>query len=234
MSQDSTIAKLIERQMRNWEIARQQRPRADQDQPERQVADFVTISREVASGGYAVADLLGKRLNWPVFDKEILQHMAGDDALRRRLYENLDERDTNWLESVLRWLLQGDFRKEDYFHRLSETVLALTRQGPAIFLGRGADLILPQDRGLRVRLFAPQDLRIREFARRQKCDEKAAQAQIKRIRLDREIFIRNHFHQGEPHDPTRFDVHLNLGRLTHADAVELIVAALRLRGAGVQ
>ena len=229
MSTDSNIARIVERQMRNWEIARQQHPQVEHDKDQQQVHDFVTISREVATGGAAVATRLGERLGWPVFDKEILQHMAGDDQVRTRLYEKLDERDTNWLESALHWLLQGEFRIEDYFHRLSETVLALARQGPAILLGRGADLILPKSRGLRVRLLAPEEDRVSEYARRHQCDEKTARDQIERTAHERAEFTRRHF--GKAADElTRFDLVLNLGRLSHDDAVELIVTALRLRG----
>jgi cytidylate kinase len=159
--------------------------------------------------------------------------MAGDDQVRARLYEKMDERDTSWLESVLRWLLQGEFRKEDYFHRLSETVLALARQGPAIFLGRGMDFILPQDRGLRVRLLAPEETCIREYARQNQCDEKSAQARIERIERERAEFIRQCFGKTKA-DPLRFDLILNLGRVSQDDAVELIVKALRLRGVSVK
>jgi hypothetical protein len=203
MPPDSEIAKLVERQMRNWEIARQQCPEFEQDPEQKQVEDFVTISRQVASGGYVVAQLLGQRLGWPVFDKEILHHMA------------------------------GDFRKEDYFHRLSEAVLALARQGPAVFLGRGADCILPQDRGLRVRLLAPQEARVREFARRGHCDQKAAQARIAETERERDEFFRNHFNTTR-FDLTRFDLLINLGRVSHDHAVELIITALHLRGAKSQ
>ncbi|MFQ5807030.1 MAG: AAA family ATPase [Phycisphaerae bacterium] len=231
MPSDSTTAKLVEKQMRNWEIARQQRPQVERDQGQKQVEDFVTISREVAAGGYAVAEQLGRRLGWPVFDKEILQYMAGDNQVRARLYEKMDERDTNWLESVLRWLLQGEFRKEDYFHRLSEAVLALARQGPAVFLGRCADLILPADRGLRVRLLAPEETRVREHARRNRCDEKTARAQIEHIEHERAEFCRRVFGPDRAACPTRFDLTLNLGRVSQNDAVELIVTTLRLRGA---
>ncbi len=233
MPADSTVAKLVEKQMRNWEIARQQRLDVEDRRREKEVEDFMTISRAVGSRGTEVAQRLAERLGWPLFDKEILQHMAGDDHVRARLYEKMDERDTGWLESVLRWVLQGEFRKEDYFHRLSEAVLALARQGPAIFLGRGADLILPQKRGLRVRLVAREEDRIREYARQNQCAEDAARAQIARIEHERAEFVRRFFGKAKA-DPTRFDLLINLGRVSQNDAVELILTALRLRTGGSQ
>ena len=229
MHPDSATAKLVEKQMRNWEITRQQRLDVEKEvRHERQVADFITVSRAVGSTGTQVAQQLAERLGWPLFDKEILQHMAGDDHVRARLYEDMDERDTNWLESALRWLLQGEFRTEDYFYRLSETVLALARQGPAIFLGRGVDFVLPPDRGLRVRFLAPETTRISEFARQNQCDERAAQARIEEIERERTEYVRRYFGKVKA-DPARFDLLINLGRVSQDEAVELVLTALRLR-----
>ncbi len=228
MSADVTLARAVEKQMRNWEIARQQRLGIEREEEKPEVQEFVTISRRAGSAGNEIARKLGQRLGWPVFDREILQHMAEDDQVRARLYENMDERDTTWLESVLRWVLHGEFRKEDYFHRLSETVLALARQGPAVFLGRGADLILPKDRGLRVRLFAPEADRVRDFAATHNCDEKTAREQIRALDAEREDFIRNHFGV-DPTDMSRFDLIVNVARLSPDQAVEIIAAGLRAR-----
>ena len=229
MPADSNIAKLVERQVRNWEITRQQRLEVEEDRLEKQVADFVTVSRAVGSAGDQVAMQLADRLGWPCFDKEILQHMAADDQVRTRLYEKMDQRDTSWLESVLRWVLQGEFRREDYAHRLSETILTLARQGPAVFLGRGADFILPQDRGLRVRLLAPREACISGFFQQNQCDEKAARSRIEQIEGERKEFFRNQFGKVKA-DPTRFDLLLNLDRVSHDEAIELILTALQLRG----
>ena len=74
-----------------------------------------------------------------------------------------------------------------------ESVLALARQGPAIFLGRAADLILPHDRGLRVRLLAPEETRVSEHARQGGCDEDAARTSIGTVEQERTDFIRHHF-----------------------------------------
>jgi len=232
MSSDSTVAKLVEKQMRNWEIARQQRFELEEGQPQAPVAHFVTVSQAVGSTGEQVARQLAERLGWPLFDKEILQHMAGDDQVRTRLYEKMDERDTNWLQHMIRNLLQGEYRKEDYFYRLSEAVLALARQGPAVFVGRGADFVLPQDRGLRVRFLAPHEARVATYAQQNQCDRQTARTEIARAEREREVFFRRCF--GKPKaDPTRFDLLINLGRMSPDEAIAVILAALRLRGVPV-
>ncbi len=223
------IARLIEKQMRIWELARAQRPEPEKAEPDRQVEDFVAISRMVGAGGHLIAAELSERLGWPVFDRELMQAMAGDDQVRARLYESLDERDRGWLEDSLRWALQDEFRKDDYAQRLSETILAVARQGHAIFLGRGADLVLPRERGLRVHLVAPQDVCVRRYAQRTNITEAAAKAEVERIQQERDDFLRRRFGPATD-EPARHDMVLDAGRFTIEQVVELICAALKIRG----
>jgi len=224
----SDVARIVERQMRNWELARAQRLEPEPGLHPPEVVDFVTLSRAVASGGTEVATLLGERLGWPVFDKEILRAMAGDDQVRAKIYEALDERDVSWLEATLRVLIRGEFHKDDYFHRLTETILALARRGPAIFLGRAADLILPRDRGLRVRIIGSLERRAERFAVQNNITTSLALAEIERLDRERADFRRSHF---GPHanDVTCYDLMLNLDRLRIEEAVDLILLALRMR-----
>lgn len=229
MTTEPSIAKLLEKQMRNWEIARQQRVEEQKPQAELMVEEFITISRAVGAGGKQIAEKLSEKLGWPLFDREILQMMAENDDARTRLYEKMDERDTSWLESVLRWMLQGELRKEDYYYRLYETVLALARQSPAIFLGRGADLILPQGRGIRLAFFASRPSRVRNYAQSHAVDEKFAAVEVERIGRQRDEFVRRNFNV-EPNDMSRFDLQFNLDRVSTDNALALILDLMKRRG----
>lgn len=225
----SDLAKIVEKQMRNWELSRSQQHKPKPTEPAREVEDFVTISRMVGAGGRQTAMQLGERLDWPVFDREILQTMAGDDQVRTRLYEWLDERDLGWIEDTLRWLLEGEFRKDDYFRRLSETVLAIARQGRAIFLGRGADLLLPRERGLRVHLVASREVCVHRLAQRNNISDALASAEVDRIHRERTDFVRGQFGTAAA-EITRHDLMLNTERFSTPEVVELICHALRVRG----
>jgi cytidylate kinase len=215
--------RMVEHQMRNWELAKSQRldvgPEAS-----RRVSDFICLSREVGAGAGQIAELVSKRLGWPVFDREILQAMAGDDALSEQVYGSLDERDITWCEEVLRSFLDPKTFKGDFFYKLSKTVLSLARQGSAIFIGRGADLILPADRGLRVRIVAPLTMRISNMARRLSVTEQEARRTIEKLEKLRGEFIQRHFHK-DVHDPLRYDLVINLRKMSPDRAAELIVVA---------
>ncbi|MBI5864510.1 MAG: cytidylate kinase-like family protein [Planctomycetes bacterium] len=226
---DAAMEKLVERQMRNWELAKQQHYDDLKLEPEKQVHDFVTISRQVGCGGPQIAQVLGERLHWPIYDKEILRAMAEDDATRTRLYEELDEHDMTWMEGILRFLFSGHLVRNDYCHRLTETTLMLARTGPGVYLGRGIDMILPPGRGLRVRLIAPLDQRIVDWAASRKLTHEQAKADLHRVEQERAQFVRHNFHH-DAADETRFDLLLNLASFTRLDAVDIILAALRHRG----
>ncbi|HUU83437.1 MAG TPA: cytidylate kinase family protein [Phycisphaerae bacterium] len=224
-------AKLVEKQLRNWEIARSQRPTPPPVR-KKEVEDFIAISRAVGAGGAAgsqIVSVLGAKLGWPVFNKEILQAMAADDPTLERIYDSMDERDLSWVEESLRSLVEGSFKKNDYFRRLTTTVLALARQGPAVFRGRAVDLILPRDRGFRVRLTASPASCIRNYAEHHEIDLGRARTELARIETDRAEFVRHHF-AIDPAEQSRHDLIINLDRFTADQAVELILRGLKMRG----
>ena len=223
-----TISALVERQMRNWEIGRQQAPTVPEPEGE-PFKPFVTISRMAGSGGAAVAQGLADKVGWPLFDREVLQYMAGDDAVRQRLYETLDERDIGFIEETVRTFASAEFKRHDYFHRLTETILAIAHQGNAVFLGRGADLILPRHLGVRVRIVALAAARAQRYAKDHDIDTVQAARELERLQQQRAEFVRNHFNV-DPDAQDRCDLALNLTSITVDEAVHLIAEVMRLRG----
>lgn len=239
-SRDPKAVRAVMEQMRSWEASRVHRC-MPQSQPQaavqvstpaelaKEVAHFVTLSNAVGSGGRELATRLADRLGWPIFDRQILTLMAGDDEVRAELYRSMDERDLGWFEETFRTFMHEEFRKNDYFHRLTETVLCLARQGPAVFIGRAADLILPRDKGLRIKVFASHAYRVRSFAAATGVDLQQAATQVERIDAERAHFIHRRFNR-ENHDITRFDLLIDLEQFTSDQALEIIFMALRFRG----
>jgi len=223
---DKSVSAALERQMRNWEIARQQA--AGQEEPVVRTQPFVTVSRMLGSGGSDLAKRIAAALHWPLFDRELMLHMAGDDRVRRQIYESLDERDLGYIEESVRVFTSVEFRRNDYFRRLIETLLALSRQGRAVFLGRGADLMLPRDHGLRIRVVAPPTVCAQRFAERSGLTLAEAAREIEQVERERSRFIRKHFNV-EPDAPDRFDLTINLSAITPEEAVQVVMNLLKMR-----
>ena len=109
-------------------------------------------------------------------------------------------------------------------------MLGLAQQSRCIFLGRGADLILPQGRGLRVRMVASLSTRIQSMAASRARTEAEARVAIEAEEHARLEYFRRHFH-ASPDDLLRHDLVVNLDRLSAAEVVDLVVAAHRHRAA---
>jgi len=143
----------------------------------------------------------------------------------------MDERELSWWEEALRSLMEGDFVRNDYYHRLCEPLLSLAGQANSVFVGRGADLILPRDRGFRVRLVAPMADRLRRFAATMHLDPARAESEMRRIEQERERFFRHHFGVA-PDDPMRYDITINLTRFTLDQSIAMILEARSLLRGG--
>lgn len=228
MSEKTSITReagrAFEKQMRNWEFSRTQQPDTTVGQT-RRFHPFVTISRCPGCGSEEIAAEVGKRLGWPVYDRQILEEMAGQDPVRSCVYRALDERDPGLLEEACRSLFDAEFHRNDYFQRLRSAVRRIVLHGPAILVGRGADLILPRDHGLRVRLIAPRDVCIAAYAHDKGLDLHHARRQWDRTERERVTWLRNHFHI-EADAPERYDLTINTARLKPEQVIGLILAGL--------
>jgi cytidylate kinase len=89
--------------------------------------------------------------------------------------------------------------------------------------------MLPRSKGLRVRIDASLDVRIRNFAERYRLSWAEAARKVEETDRIREEFLRNHFPQGSD-VATRFDLVVNTSSLSVEQTSELLVAALGVRG----
>ncbi|HVP11588.1 MAG TPA: cytidylate kinase-like family protein [Phycisphaerae bacterium] len=222
------LSHVVERQMRNWEIARRQKVEALLP-PETGLKDFLAISRAVGLPGLRIASKLGERLGWPVFVRQVLEVMAGNDDYLRQLYAVMDERDVSWLENIALSMGLGKVGKEDYFHRLTRTVLSIARTGNAVFLGHAADLILPRNAGFRVALAAPREYCLKCYAEQKHLQPAQAEREVRSIEKARAAFIRRHF-RISANDPCRCDLVVNMERFNENQVVEMILSAARIHG----
>ena len=125
-------------------------PRQPEAQPPSSFS--IALSREAGSGGNLVVREVGRRLNWPVYDHELLDHLAKELQVDVDQLENVDERRRGWLvECVEAFAAASTVTEATYFRRLLRLLLALGARGQCVILGRGAMIALPVDTTLRVR-----------------------------------------------------------------------------------
>jgi hypothetical protein len=188
---------------------------------------YLLISREKGAGGSAVGQLAGKRLGWQVFDNEIVDAIAQRARVRRELVESLDERDRETIRDAVEGLLHPQpMETSGYLANLHEIFLTLGHQGDVVIVGRGAHLILPSQFGLRVRMVAPVEVRVRRIASGDKMSLNAARLAVEKSDRERATLARRQYGQNVA-DPANQDLTINTAELSVESATEIVLAALQ-------
>jgi cytidylate kinase len=224
----SRIHQIIERQLRSWEMERGRRQEAEVEEPA-PPPPTVTISREYGSGGRQVAALLADRLGYQLFDRDIVDVIAGNTDFRKATLESLDEGTLStihlWVESLLRGRY---FDESDYHKHLLKVLLAIAGHGKAIILGRGANFVVEGGTVVKIRIVAPLDDRIRRVAEREGLAEDRARRRVLLMDEERAAFVRRHF-GGDISDPAAYDAVLNGSALSPAVMADMIEGMVRFR-----
>ena len=215
-----SIQQLIEEQMQRWQLMKLEKV------PEKKGISTITISREPGSGGNVVAKQLAEKLNFDVFHQEVLLEIAKRADVSDKLLATLDEKGLSVLEDCISALVYDrHLWPDEYLKHLMKVIGAIGKHGRAIIVGRGANFIIPPGNRFRLRIVAPQNLRIANLVSTFDITEEDARRRIIRTESDRRAFIRKYFN-ADIADPINYDLVINTGELAIDKAVEAVIAAL--------
>jgi cytidylate kinase len=215
-------------------LARLSRYAESHPAPKQAPSVTIAMTRQAGSRGAEIAQAVGVRLGWPVYDRELLKRIAEEKGLSARLLERLDERCTNWLQEIMQgFSAKADPSEGTYMKRLVELLMSLAEAGHCVVVGRGSADVLPPSTTVRVRVVAPRALRVVNTEKREKMSKAEAEAWVDRTDRERSHFVRTHFNR-DPNDPLNYDLVLNSGRYSTEECVQLIVQAARLLEARLQ
>jgi cytidylate kinase len=112
-----------------------------------------------------------------------------------------------------------------YVCRLSRVILMTARAGNVIYVGRGAQFVLPHERGLRVRVVAPLKYRVRQVMERRHVSFEEARDYVVKTDADRQACTRQYFHH-DIADPHLFDLVINIEKIGPQRTAHLIADTL--------
>lgn len=212
------LDELLARQARRWEIE------AGAGMPRPQ-APVVAVSRWAGAEGEAVAERVAAWLDYGLFGATEIDQIAADPALRAALRADLDTTRSKLLdELVSRAALRAPGAPPD----LVEVVATLGVRGMAVVIGRGAAVLLPPDRALRVLVVAPLELRVERLAAAQGIPHEEADACVASADAARRAALSERFGIAAE-DLTHYDLVLNTEALSVDAVAALVVDALRRR-----
>ena len=214
------VHQIVEEQMKRWQILHTEKVEEEATVPS------VTLSREPGSGGRVVAQKLAERLEFDLFYQEVLHEIANRAEVSKQMLATLDERGLSILEDWISSLVYDrHLWPDEYLKHLMNVIGTIGKHGRAIIVGRGANFILPPEQRFRVRVTAPQKLRIQNVARDYNISAEEAKRRIIKTESNRKAFIRKYFN-ADIADPNNYDLVINTSTLNIDSVTDIIAAAL--------
>ncbi len=222
------ILAAAERRMRAWamteEIAHRTIETHGPSRMRPQLGRFISLSREVGAGGSELAACLGEKLGWEVLDRNLLDQVAERYRLSKPMLELVDETTANWAFDILgTWVDRKLISHEKYMVHLARVILARARRGDVVFVGRGAQFLLPRDHGLAVRIIADEKYRLSRIMAQENLDETTARHWMEEAERGRNEFVQRFFRR-DPNDPHLYDLVIRVDRIGVEAAATLIIA----------
>jgi cytidylate kinase len=149
--------------VREWETRRQKLMQKKALPTE--IFPCICISRKIGVGALEIADILAKKLQMKLADREILEHMTSETKLDKESIKFFDELYPGKTVELSAMLFgKKSFDMDDYLRTLMGAVYSLATLGPTIFVGRGTHLVLPRERVLAVRFICSDGYRVNRLA----------------------------------------------------------------------
>lgn len=182
---------------------------------------IVAISETLGSLGTQIGLELAQVMSFEYFDREVISKAAEQFGRGVTELQHVTE------EKPTFWEHFSDTRRR-YATFAEATILELAARGGVVICGRGAVMYLQRvPHALRVRVTAPEAVRVRRICQEQGVTEEAALGLVRQS--DRERAARVRFvHHVDWDDVLLYDLVLNTERLHPADAVRVLRETLRL------
>lgn len=125
------MEKLVSRQIKLWEMTYEQ-PKV---QTSKMKQPCITIAKEMGSGGVELAQNLAKRLDWKLFDKNLVEYIARKAHVRNEMVAIFDEKTQNEIQNWVLTLLDSHALGSDkYYKHLVTVIRTIGEHGYAIIL----------------------------------------------------------------------------------------------------
>lgn len=221
------MADIAERQMRTWALNLNSQQRIAEERNiapvPKLIQPYLAISREAGVDAGEFAQAVADKCGWRLLDRALIDYLAEHDHFSRLALEFVDEKTTSWFHEMFgKWLDEKLISQAEYVHRLGRVVLLSAQHEPTVIVGRGAQFMLPRDRGMAIRIIAPKEQRIQRTMDKRQTERRESERFVDDTDRARAHFVRRYFHHNVA-DPHLYDLVINLAQLSRQKAIDLIV-----------
>jgi cytidylate kinase len=217
-----TLDKLVEEQITRWQSNRKRKYK-------KPIRPVISMSRLPGCDAWNIAKQISTDLEIDFFDQEIVDQIAQNADVSRRVVETVDEQDNS---IVLDWLstltAERHLWPNEYLDQLTRLIGTIGAHGHAVILGRGASYILPKEICLRVLVVAPLETRINKVKETYNVSEKMARQNVMGKESERAAFIKRYFH-ADMLNPVNYDLVFNMEMCDKDAVAEMIKTAYNTR-----
>ncbi len=200
---------------------------------------LLTLSHQYGSGGSRIARDLGQRLQWSVWEKEIVRRIASQYKVSEEYVEAKDERVDSFIERMVGLFGMGGFESayeippplwltDAQLVRMTRTIIEeVAREGRAIVVGRAGNRILAgRSEALHVFIFAPLAIRIERVMQAEGLARAAAEQRITGMDRLRSDYVHAFYH-ADWRDPSHYHLLVDSGVWGEEGTTDLIAWALK-------
>ena len=210
---DKDVDKLVEDQLGRWQKDKKEQP-----------GHVITLSSEAGAGGGWIARIVGTQLNMNVFGSELIHKVAESAHMSDKVIKSLDEKSISFIDSLISsFFASRHIWPNEYLRHLSLVMHANAKFGNVILIGRGGSFILKDD-AFRVRIIAPQEMRVERLMRDRNISHEDALNYIMKYEADQIAFIRKYFNE-DINDPKHYDLMINTKNVSIETAAESLKKA---------
>ena len=194
----------------------------------------VTIARQTGTGAPRIAARVCEILNerhgsgeqpWLAYDKNLVHTVAEEHELAEDVLRKMDEHDQNMLDEIFA-SITGQLTVHEVAMKTARTMRGLAKHGRAVIVGRGGSVVLAGvPNSLHVRLVAPLEWRIRNWAQANGTSLEEARVKVAEMDRDRADYVRATLNRSSE-DPTLYDLVINVAAITLEHTASMIARAV--------
>ena len=170
---------------------------------------LITISRMYGSGGSEIAEIVARTLGWTLYDNAIIDGIAERSGLPRAEVSAQEERVPSLVERISGAFALGTpeampplpngqptTTEEEIVAATKRVIEDAVQQGPAVFVGRGAQCLLAaRSDALHVFCYAPTPALVAYARERRGIPATDAEKKVHDINKQREQYVRRHWNR---------------------------------------